>query len=219
MSPDFQTAAIKATETLIKYNISSAPVDPLPILKQMPNVLVLTFAEMSEDVGIDRKKVVNVFGDKNQDAVTTAIMADGRTLYVVGFNQRLPAYMTQRALARELGHIVLGHDGTRTDEVRTAEAKCFAHHFICPRALVHAIQSLGFRFTTEMLGNLTGCFEHCLFSMRHMPGVNVPAELNRTVRDNMKEYIYNFFEFQRAVMHEDVSALADFGTYMDNYVE
>ena len=219
MTPDYQTAAIKATETLIKYNISSAPIDPLPILKKYPGVLVLSFAEMSEDVGIERKRVVSIFGDKNQDAITTAYNTDGRTLYVVGYNQQLPLYMVQRALARELGHIVLGHDGSREDAVRTNEAKTFAHHLLCPRALIHMVQAAGIRITTEVLGNLTGCYDRCLYCMRRVPGVKVPAELNRAVRDQFKDYFYNFFDFQRSISHEDGSALADFGTFMDGYEE
>ena len=219
MTPDYQTAAIKATEILIQNKIGSTPIDPLPILKNYPGVLVLSYAEMSEDAGIERKRVVSIFGDENQDAITTAYNVDGKTLYVVGYNQRLPLYMVQRALARELGHIVLGHDGSREDAVRTTEAKTFAHHLLCPRALIHMVQASGIRITTEVLGNLTGCFERCLYCMRHTPGVQVPAELNRAVRDQFKDYFYNFFDFQRAVAHEDGSALADFGTYMDGYEE
>ena len=33
MTPDYQKAAIKAMETLIQYQIGTAPIDPLPILK------------------------------------------------------------------------------------------------------------------------------------------------------------------------------------------
>ena len=32
MKADLETAAIKATQTLIDYGIKSAPVDPMPIL-------------------------------------------------------------------------------------------------------------------------------------------------------------------------------------------
>lgn len=219
MTPDYQTAAIKATETLIKFHVCSSPIDPLPILKQIPNVLVLSFAEISANVCLDRKSIVSLFGDKNQDAITAAYPVNGKTMYVVGFNQQLPSYMTQRALARELGHIILGHDGSREDAVRTAEAKCFAHHFLCPRALIHMVQTSCLRFTTEVLGNLTGCFERCLFCMRHTPGVRIPPELNRAVRDQMLDHFMNFFHFQRAVAREDGSALVDLGTFMDGYEE
>jgi len=219
MNPDYQTAAIKAAETLIEYGICSSPIDPLPILKKRPDVLVLSYAEISADVCAERKQIVSLFGEKSQDAVTSVHLLEGKNVYVVGFNQMLPNYMTQRALARELGHIVLGHNGSREDEVRTAEAKCFAHHFLCPRPLIHMVQASGLRLTTELLGNLTGCYERCLYCMRHTPGVEVPPELNRAVRDQMKEHFVNFFEFQRVVSLSDGSALADFGSYMDGYAE
>ena len=47
----------------------------------------------------------------------------------------------------------------------------------------------------------------------------MPAELNRIVRDNFMPYILNFFEYQRHAAQYDGSALADLGTYMDNYEE
>ena len=219
MTPDFQTAAIRATETLIKYGIFSAPVDPLLILKRIPGVLAVSYESMSSDVDQDRRCVMSLFGEKNQDAFTSVNYKDGKPQYLVTFNQRLPAALIQRGLARELGHIMLGHDGTRPESVRNDEAKCFAHHLLVPRALIHALQASGVRLTVEVLGNLTGCYDYCLSCMRKQPAVHVPADLNRIVRDQFMPYITNFFEFQRYAAHKDGSALADFGTYMDGYEE
>jgi hypothetical protein len=125
----------------------------------------------------------------------------------------------QRGLARELDHIVLGHDDSRPEEVREEEARCFANHLLCPRALIYSLKATGLRITTEVLGNLTGCYDHCLSCMRKLPGVHVAPELNRLVRDQFMDYIINFFNYHRSVMHKDGSALADFGTYMDGYEE
>lgn len=215
MTPDFQNAAVKATETLIKYRIDSAPVSPMPIIKKQPGVLVLSFLELSSAIGVSRDKLVSICGESNQDAVTT--IQDGR--YLVAYNQKLPYFVTQRALARELAHIVLGHDGSRPEDVRDAEARCFAHHLLCPRALIHQLQVSCIRITSEVIGNLTGCYDNCLISMRRMPGVNVPAELNRQVRDQFMEYTINYFKYQRSAALKDVSAIADLGTYMDGYEE
>ena len=55
MTPDYQNAAIKAMETLIKHQIGTAPIDPLPILKKTPGVTVLTFEEMSNKANMERK--------------------------------------------------------------------------------------------------------------------------------------------------------------------
>ena len=219
MTPDFERAAIKATEILIKYNICCAPVDPLPILKRTPGVLVMTFEEMSSKINVERKELINMFGCENQDAVTTAYVDGENIHYVVTYNRLLSSRIIDRALARELGHIVLGHDGTRPENVRQDEAKCFAHNLLCPRALIHAIQAINMRLTVEMLGNITGFYDHCLSCLRKQPEVHVPAELNRIVRDNFMPYIFNLHEFQKYASLKDGSALADLGTYMDGYEE
>jgi len=50
MKPDFETAALRAAETLVTYGINSAPVSPLPILKKIPGVFVVTFQAISDDI-------------------------------------------------------------------------------------------------------------------------------------------------------------------------
>lgn len=219
MTPDYERAAVKAMEMLIKHGINTAPVDPLPVFKRTPGVLVLSFTEMSNRIGIDRNNLLTSFETENHDAVTSVHVDDGKLRYLVTYNQRLPMYLLQRALARELGHIVLGHDGSRPEDVRMAEAYCFAHHFLCPRPLIHAIQQSGLPFTVEMLGAMTGCYERCLQGMRKTPAVHVPADLNRRVRDQFADYISNFMDYESYLSKSDESMLANFGTYMDGYEE
>ena len=218
MKPDYEKAAVKATETLIKYGIKSAPVDPLPILKNMPGVLVVSFAEMSQSSGIDRKNIIAMFGNENQDAITSVHNKNGKLVYLIAFNQRLPIYMIQRSLAREMGHIVLQHNGSLPEDIRYEEAQCFAYHLICPRPLIHAVNESGKRMSVEVLGNMTGCYERCLAGMRKTPGVKVPAELNRKVREQFSDYLENYLDYYSFVKEDD-SATADFGTYMDGYEE
>ena len=219
MTPDYQKAAIKATETLIKFGINSAPVSPLPILKNIPGVLVFSYQSISNHIDQDRRCVISMFGDGNQDAFTTVNMKDGKPQYIVTYNQQLSQVFVQRSLARELGHIILGHDGSLPEAVRNEEAKAFANHLLCPRPMIHAFQAAGLRITTEMIGNLTGCFDYCLSCMRRIPAVSVPVELNRLVRDQFMDYIVNFIEYYRNATLTDGSALADFGSYMDGYEE
>lgn len=219
MEAQLETAAIKALETLIKHRVTAAPVMPLPILKSLPGVLVVPFAEMAERMGVERESVVTAFGAWNADAVTNYRGGDCRIRYLVTYNQRLPFYMQQRALARELGHIVLGHDGTRPEEVRTAEAITFSRHLLCPRPLIKALQESGLTITVEMLGNVTGCYERCLAGIKKTPGLHVPAELNRMVKDQFADYVKNFIDCQAVLTGYDESAIADFGTFMDGYEE
>ena len=219
MTPDYEAAALKATETLIKHQISAAPVVPMPILKSMRGVLVLSYEEMARHVGVDRSNAVLAFGERNQDASTTVSEINGKLCYVVVYNQRLSFYLNQRALARELGHIVLGHDGSRPEAVRQEEALCFARYLLCPRPLLHAIQEAGICLTNEMFGNITGCYERCLRDIRKTPGVRIPADLNRQVLAQFSDYISDFVAYQSCVAVEDDSAPADFGSFMDNYEE
>lgn len=219
MTPDVVNAAIKATETLIKYNVSFAPVMPLPILKSIPGVLVVPFAEMAEKIGIDREGVISAFGAWNQDAITHILDNGNRVRYLVTYNQRLPFYMQQRALARELGHIVLGHDGSRPESVRMDEAIMFARHFLCPRPLIHTLQETGVPLTVETVGNITGCYERCLAGIKKTPGVHVPAEINRAVKEQFADYIKNFLDCRVLLAEYDESQTADFGTFMDGYEE
>ena len=219
MTPDYERAAIKATETLIKYGINSAPIDPLPILKKIPGVIVMTFADMSKKANIDRNDIIDMFGCDNQDAVTNIFINDKDLKYVVTYNRILPSTIVDRALARELGHIILAHDGTRPEDVRNEEASCFAKHLMIPRPLIHAISATGIRVTTEVMNNLTGCNDQCLSCIRKRPATHVPADLNRQVRDQFMPYIINYFNFQRHAEKHDGSALADLGTYMEGYEE
>ena len=62
MKPDYDRAATKALETLINYNVTATPVLSVPILKKMPNVLVMSFSEMGNTLGIERHKMVTLFG-------------------------------------------------------------------------------------------------------------------------------------------------------------
>ena len=219
MMPDYERAATLAMEMLIKHNITTAPVLPLPVFKRTPGVLVLSFTELSGRIGLDRHNLLSSFDAENHDAVTSVHFEDGKLRYLVTYNQRLPLYLLQRALARELGHIVLGHDGSRPEDVRMAEAYCFAHHFLCPRPLLHAIQESGIPFTVEVLGAMTGCYERCLQGMRKTPPVHVPTDLNRKVKDQFHDYIENFLDYESYLSQSDESMIVNFGTYMDGYEE
>ena len=217
MEPNYDFAATKAAETLIRYNVCTAPVDPIPIFKRAKNCNVVTFTEMSRVIGIDRKELVSSFDAENHDAVTSVYVKNGNPHYLVAYNMRLPQYIIQRALAREMGHIVLGHDGTKPESVRNAEAMCFAHHLLCPRALIHAIRESGAVITTEVLGNTTGCYERCLIGMRKTPATYVDPALNRQVKAFFTEYLEDFLDFQTYLSVDDESMIANFGTFMDGY--
>lgn len=218
MTPDFQTAAIRAAETLIRHKVTAAPIMPIPLLIATPGVKVLSFAEMAYTTGEDRESIIRSFNE-SQDAVTFTKRFNASLKYFVVYNQRLPFYILQRGLARELGHIVMQHDGSRPEEVREAEALCFALHLLCPRPLIRALEDAGISMTIETLGNITGCYERCLAILSTLPAVSVPQELNRQVRAQFQPYIDDFVSFQHFLAAGDNTPLADFGTFMDGYKE
>ena len=121
MKPDFEKAAQKA------YELREAGADcPLQILKKLNNVSAVSFADASARYGISRETLISMFDIENHDAIT--MFRSGS--YLVIYNQELPCKTIRYAVARELGHIVMDHDGTRPEDVRMAEAECFAKEFL-----------------------------------------------------------------------------------------
>ena len=121
MKPDLEKAALKAKE------LKEAGADcPLMILKSLNHVDAASFADASARYGINREALLAMFDDGNQDAIT--MYRNGS--YLVIYNQELPCRMIRHAVARELGHIVMEHDGSRPEDVRMAEAEYFAEQFL-----------------------------------------------------------------------------------------
>lgn len=213
--PDYDKSATKALEIIRDYQISHTPITPLPVLKKLAGVKVRTLTDFSEKMKQDRQDVRALFG-RNMDAMTFHVDHPS-TKYVVVYSQRLPLYILQRGLARELGHIVLCHDGQRLPEdVRMEEAMMFAHHFLTPRPLIKAIQDAGISLTIERLGSLTGCYERCLKSIRKLPAVHVSPDLNRQIREQFHDCLDDFIELEKLLEDDDLT-IADLGNYMNGY--
>ena len=220
MTPDYDRAARLAAQTLIAHRITAAPIDPVPILKSLPGVLVVSYEDMAAQMALERGTMLRSVTPEYHDAMAFTKTIDENLTYIIVYNQYLPNAMIQRGLARELGHIVLGHDGSRPDDVRAIEAQTFAYHLLCPRPLIRAVQEeSGVPLTTEVLGVMTGCYEKCLSGMRKTPGARVPAELNRKIREQFANYLVNLFDFLAIIAPADESRVADFGTYLDEYEE
>lgn len=220
-TPDYDLAATKALELLKEWKISETPINPLPILLNYPGVRVMPFTKMADEVNKQRQDLVPMFVT-NQDAATFHLNMNGMedVQYVVVYNMRLPFEIIWRAIARELGHIVLGHDGSkRTMEVRMAEAMTFAHHLICPRPVISVLKESNIPLTMNVLTAVTGCSDECVEGMQNIPSTNVPAELNRQVKEMFAPHLNEYISFNRASTKVDRSAVIDFGSFMDGYKE
>ena len=121
MKPDLEKAALKAKE--LKESGADCP---LQILKNLKHVGASSFADASARYGINREALLSMFDDGNQDAIT--MYRNGS--YLVIYNQELPCRIIRHAVARELGHIVMEHDGSRPEDVRMEEANYFAEEFL-----------------------------------------------------------------------------------------
>lgn len=221
ITPDYDKAATRAAETLLRFGINSAPINPIPMILGMPDVVTLvTFSDLSDNIGIKRQDLMKKVAAA-PDAFSSVSVVDGELKYIIAYNAKLGEnnHSLHCALAREFGHVMLQHDGSLPYDVCMEEVRCFHHHLLCPRPLIHLIQSAGIRITSATLNFMTGCNDQCLASMKTLPATHVPAFLNEAIRDFFKEYFINHFECQRVRSLNDGTALADFGTYMDGYEE
>ena len=220
-APDYDLAATSAISILLEKELSETPVNPLPILEAVGGVRVMPFTRMAADAGMERHELVPLFG-ANQDAATFHLNLPGfdDVKYVLVYNMRLPFDIVWRGIARELGHIILGHDGTtRTADARQAEALCFAHHLLSPRPVLNLILQSGMPLTQSVLSETTGCSAECVADMRRIPGARVDPALNRQIRDRFAPRILEYINFHRSSPMIDQSPVLDLGSFMDGYEE
>lgn len=220
-TPQYDRAAIKALEVIKDRKIAETPVDPLKIIKDYPGVRIMPFTHMADEIDKERQELIPMFCT-NQDAATFSLKMHGmdEVEYVVVYNMRLPIEIIHRAIARELGHIVLGHDGTvRTAETRMAEAMCFSHHLLSPRPVINLLQQSRLPVTMNVLTAVLGCSDECVEDLQQIPGTHVPAELNAEIRDLFAPHIREYISFHEASPRTDRSPVLDLGTYMDFYEE
>lgn len=220
MTPELDRAAIAATQMLIENAVGTTPINPLAFLLNYPGVRVISFSQMANEADKARDGLVPLFCE-NQDAATFHLNIGIEHIeYIVVYNMRLSADVVNRGLARELGHIVLGHDGsTRPYDVRRAEAMCFAHHLMSPRPVLRILQESGFPLTLNVLSDTVSCIDECVEDMRRIPGAHVPPEMNRQVKTLFARSINEYVRFHCASHRQDRSPLVDLGTFMDGYEE
>ena len=218
-TPDLDAAAIKAMEILCSHKIMETPVNPIGFLAERQNVRIMPFTKMAQVAGIERQDLVPMFGS-NQDAALFHMSGMDSVDYVVVYNMRLPIEIIYRGIARELGHIALGHDGrTKHTEARMAEAMTFAHHLLCPRPVIRILQESGTPLTMDALTETMGCSDVCVNDMQSIPGTHVPKELNQEVRALFAPHILEYIQFHKSSPMPDKSPVLDLGSYMDFYEE
>ena len=134
MEPNYKRSATAALETVIDFDLDTNRINPLSVLSRLKNVLLLPYKSEHES-----GTALFIAGD-NQDAFTLVNRKNGKLQYIVIYNLATPQTQLDFALSRELGHIILEHDGTSPEAVWDAEANCFAHHFLCPVPMAKEIR-------------------------------------------------------------------------------
>lgn len=217
-TPDYDRAATAAMEILSNHDITETPIKPSRFLADYRNLRVVPFTHAASDAGLNRDDLVLMFG-ANQDAALFCLSMLGVDAdYVLFYNMRLPEDIISRAIARELGHIVLGHDGvTRPFDVRYFEAMCFAHHLLTPRPIIQIFRDSNVTLTMNILTQVCGCSDDCVEDMQKIPGSYVPKELNQRMKRLFTPHIHEYIRFYNASLIKDRSPVVDFGTYMDGY--
>lgn len=131
MNPNLDKAAVMAIETLRKHNMKENA-DPVDVLKSLPNVLLLSSKENMDYID---HLCEFLLVDRKQDAFTLSNRKDESVQYIIIYKSDLPTFAIRLALAKELGHVILQHDGTESKNVWAEESACFAYHFLCPLGL------------------------------------------------------------------------------------
>lgn len=125
--PNYQRATEKAEEAVSRFGACSSPDDLLQILSMLPNVSVFALS------------VDSVPGREAWDAFSCVRQHGSGFQYIVVYNRALPPLTLASVLARELGHVILEHDGSDSESVWMAEAVCFSRRFLSFQASVPSV--------------------------------------------------------------------------------
>lgn len=221
MEANFENAATQATKILLKYGIARTPVYPQQIIQASSIATMISFADLAMFADVERSSILSAMHEENDLAMTFVYLKpDGKPHYLFAFNRKRPIGEVRFALAVELGHIYLGHTGFRDDKTRFDESRCFAHHLIFPRALIRLLQERDFVFTRRSFSRIFGECTNFIDELFESKPVNIPAELNRAIKEQFTPYVDALEDAGILYLPADPSeTLLDLSYYMDGYEE
>lgn len=133
-NPDYNRATNAAYETLTKYAGDYPIIDIYGLLSSFPNVEIYTYSEMAKRFGLSFYDFCSNFSSSNH-GFTIRRDKNGRTSYIVLYNERKDATTIKFTLAHETGHIVMNHQ--EDGEIEDKEANCFARNILCPVPVIN----------------------------------------------------------------------------------
>lgn len=219
MTPDFTKAATQAVRVLLKYGVDKVPVYPQQVLQKSQIVTMVSFADLAEMANVSRDNILSTIHADNDLAISFVhSMPDGSPRYVFAFNREKPIDQVSMAMAIELGHVYLGHVGYLDNETRLKEAKCFACHFMYPRAVIRLLQERGFVFTKKSFARVFGKVGLCIENVENPEPVIVHAELNRDAKELFVPYVDKLeTEGMLSVPVGKDDEMLDVSKFMDGY--
>jgi len=121
MEPNYERASSLALDVATRFGFVSSSGDLLRILHELPGVFV---------VSMDMNPAP---GKESWDAFTCVREKAGALQYIIMYNSSLLPFTLRHVLARELGHVVLEHDGLAPEDIWMQESDCFAYHLLAFR--------------------------------------------------------------------------------------
>ena len=195
MRPDYKRAAEKATETFSQYKMDADNIEPLRILRQLDNVMLVEYSISEMVDGIDFPDST-VTLDSDKDAVTLVNRINGKLKYITIYNRKVSVERLTLALSRELGHVILEHDGKTPEFVWLEEANCFAHHFLCPLSIIQPMKK---KEKTQKFIHFRYKKDELLWELKSIvPFYSIEEMLTFIVTE------WNWFEHRENIEHKDI---------------
>ena len=174
-APNLARAARMAYRALLARSAGTLPVDPLDFLQACRNTRVLTLQAAAEALGVPAEDLAGLFA-AGVAAVTLQQRDAERAAYIVVYRPEGNPARLRFTLAHELGHRILGHEGS--DPAAEAEADCFASHLLCPEpALQQLLARFGGRIAPEQIAAACYVSYGCALTVLRRERPDLPADL------------------------------------------
>lgn len=183
--PNLRRAERLAYRVLIARQITSLPVEPLPMLRACRDTEVMTCAEAAVRLEMPEERFASYFD--RTDAVTFRAERNGEVRYCVVYRTGGNPARLRFTLAHELGHRLLGHTGL--DEAEEREADHFASHLLCPEPVMQRLRTADGGLPEQLAARLCYVSHAFIRALAYRPSFLRGDALQQRIADQMKNAI------------------------------